>query len=109
MSDAISLLNTAINTPFNGSMVYLKLSTHFFGEGGMRFETRFLCIALAVLELRNPPAFAFQVLGSKVCVTIAQLKYSFLVRALKASVVHPYYHVSFLPSCCDYTGPQASP
>jgi hypothetical protein len=43
------------------------------------FETEFLCIALAVLgthsvdqaglELRNPPASAFQVLGLKACAT----------------------------------------
>jgi hypothetical protein len=29
------------------------------------FETGFFCIALAVLELRNPPASAFQVLRLK--------------------------------------------
>jgi hypothetical protein len=33
------------------------------------FKTGFLCIALAVLELRNPPASASQVLGSKACTT----------------------------------------
>ena len=43
------------------------------------FETGFLCIALAVLELnfvdqaglqlRNPPAFASRVLGLKACTT----------------------------------------
>ena len=53
----------------------------FFG-----FETVFLCVALAVLELwthfvdqaglehRNPPASASQVLGLKACVTTAQLR-----------------------------------
>ena len=35
------------------------------------FETGFLCVALAVLELRNPPAFAYQVLGLKACATTA--------------------------------------
>jgi hypothetical protein len=33
------------------------------------FETGFLCVALAGLELRNPPAFASQVLGLKACAT----------------------------------------
>jgi hypothetical protein len=33
------------------------------------FETEFLCVALAVLELRALPAFASQVLGLKVCAT----------------------------------------
>ena len=38
------------------------------------FETTgFLCVALAVLELRNPPASAFQVLGLKACATTAWL------------------------------------
>jgi hypothetical protein len=45
------------------------------------FETWFLCVALAVLELtgdqdglelRNPPASVSQVLGLKVCTTTAQ-------------------------------------
>jgi hypothetical protein len=48
------------------------------------FETGFLCVALAVLELthleqavlklRNPPASASQVLGLKVCATTAWLQ-----------------------------------
>ena len=33
------------------------------------FKTGFLCVALAVLELRNPPASASPVLGLKVCAT----------------------------------------
>jgi hypothetical protein len=39
------------------------------------FETGFLCVALAVLELRNPPASASasQALGLKVCATTARL------------------------------------
>ena len=37
------------------------------------FETGFLCVALAVLELRNPPASASRVLGLKVCNTTARL------------------------------------
>ena len=41
------------------------------------FETGFFCIALAIdqagLELKNPPASAFQVLGLKVCPTTAWL------------------------------------
>jgi hypothetical protein len=35
------------------------------------FETGFLCVALAVLELRNPPASASQVLELKACTTTA--------------------------------------
>jgi hypothetical protein len=35
------------------------------------FETGFLCVALAGLELRNLPASAFQVLGLKACATFA--------------------------------------
>jgi hypothetical protein len=38
-------------------------------------ETGFLCVALAVLKLRNPPASASQVLGLKACATTAQLKH----------------------------------
>jgi hypothetical protein len=38
------------------------------------FETGFLCIALAVLELRNPPASASRVLELKACATTTQLK-----------------------------------
>jgi hypothetical protein len=50
------------------------------------FETGFLCIALAVLELfvdqaglelRNPPAFASRVLGLKACATTPDLHSSF--------------------------------
>jgi hypothetical protein len=33
------------------------------------FETGFICVALAGLELRNPPASASQVLGLKACAT----------------------------------------
>jgi hypothetical protein len=33
------------------------------------FKTGFLCIVLAVLELRNPPASASRVLGLKACAT----------------------------------------
>ena len=52
------------------------------------FETGFLCIALAVLELtfvdqaglelRNPPASASQVLGLKVCAINARRSFAFL-------------------------------
>jgi hypothetical protein len=45
---------------------------HFF------FETGFLCVALAVLKLRNPPASAFRVLGLKACATTARLAYQIL-------------------------------
>jgi hypothetical protein len=37
-------------------------------------EAGFLCVALAVLKLRNPPASASQVLGLKACATTARLK-----------------------------------
>ena len=40
--------------------MFLKI--FFFNKG-------FLCVALAVLELRNPPASASPVLGLKVCAT----------------------------------------
>jgi hypothetical protein len=36
------------------------------------FQTGFLCVALAVLELRNTPASASQLLGLKACTTTAQ-------------------------------------
>jgi hypothetical protein len=49
------------------------------------FETGFLCVALAVLELtlytklaRNPPASASQVLGLKMCTTTPGLEMEFL-------------------------------
>jgi hypothetical protein len=38
-------------------------------------ETGFLCVALAVLELRNLSASASQVLGLKACATTARLHY----------------------------------
>jgi hypothetical protein len=41
-------------------------------------ETGFLCIALAVLELRNPPVSVSRVLGLKACTTTAQLSYFLL-------------------------------
>jgi hypothetical protein len=37
------------------------------------FKTGYLCVALAVLELRKLPASASQVLGLKACATTAQL------------------------------------
>jgi hypothetical protein len=37
-------------------------------------ETGFLCVSLAVLELRNLPASASQVLGLKACATTARPK-----------------------------------
>jgi hypothetical protein len=42
------------------------------------FKTGFLCVALAVLELRNPPASASQVLGLKACATTARHNQTFL-------------------------------
>jgi hypothetical protein len=42
-------------------------------------ETGFLCIALAVLELRNPPVSASQVLGLKTCATTAPAFFFFFL------------------------------
>jgi hypothetical protein len=46
-------------------------------------ETGFLCIALAVLELRNLPASASQVLGLKACAITAWLVYDLPVYTSK--------------------------
>jgi hypothetical protein len=45
------------------------------------FEMGFLCIANAVLELRDPPASASQVLGLKACATTAQ-QYFFKIKII---------------------------
>jgi hypothetical protein len=45
------------------------LSLFFLFPFGFFFEAGFLCIALAILKLRNPPASASQVLGLKACAT----------------------------------------
>jgi hypothetical protein len=58
-------------TTFNASNV-LVISSFFFYFFWF-FETGFLCVALAVLELRNPPASASQVLGLKGFTTTARL------------------------------------
>jgi hypothetical protein len=42
------------------------------------FETGFLCVALAVLGLRNLPASASQVLGLKACATTPGSKFFLL-------------------------------
>ena len=64
------------------------MSLFFLGGGGGVFEAGFLCVALTVLELtfvdqaglklRNPPAFASQVLGLKACATTAPLSVNIL-------------------------------
>ena len=46
----------------------------------MGFKTGFLCIALAVLELRNLPAF--QMMGLKACATTTQLDETLKKKAL---------------------------
>ena len=46
------------------------------------FETGFLCVALAVLELRNLPASASRVLGLKACATMPSLSLSFLMNSV---------------------------
>jgi hypothetical protein len=60
-------------------LINFKLLRFPFFEG-LGFETVFLCVALAVLELtqadlelRNPPASVSQVLGLKACTTAARL------------------------------------
>ena len=45
---------------------------NFLGGGGLK--TGFLCVVLAVLELRNQSASASQVLRLKVCATTARLE-----------------------------------
>jgi hypothetical protein len=50
---------------FLGEKLYIYIICLFF-------ETGFLCVALAVLELRNLLAFASQVLGLKAYTTTAQ-------------------------------------
>ena len=49
-----------------------KLSLQVF----FLFETGFLCVALDVLELRNPPASASRVLGLKACSTTTRPDFS---------------------------------
>jgi hypothetical protein len=47
------------------------------------FSRQGFCVALAGLELRNPPAFASQVLGLKVCATTVQQEYLFKKQTTK--------------------------
>ena len=47
--------------------VWLSFLSSFF------FETGFLCVALAILELRDPPASASQVLGLMMCTNMLGL------------------------------------
>jgi hypothetical protein len=46
-------------------------------------ETGFFCVALAVLELRKPPASASRVLGLKTCATTPGSSVSFYVGVRK--------------------------
>jgi hypothetical protein len=59
-------------------MIGHLIKTNFFWGGCLFvclfFETGFLCIALTVLELTDPPASASRVLELKACVTTAWLK-----------------------------------
>ena len=57
---------------FSGLLLFLFV---WFGLvfGFWFFEAGFLCVAQAGLELRNPPASAFQVLGLKECATTVPL------------------------------------
>ena len=69
----------------------MVVHTFFFFFFGFS-EIGFLCVALAVLELRNPPASASQVLGLKVCATTPGLAvHTFKAgrsQSLKASLVY---------------------
>ena len=49
------------------------LSLHHHLPAALFLETGFLCVALAVLELRGPPVSASRVLGLKTCATTAKL------------------------------------
>jgi hypothetical protein len=60
-------------------------------------ETGFLCIALGVLKLRNPPASTSQVLGLKVCATTPGLSLIFKVKHvydIETIKVCSYAHLS---------------
>jgi hypothetical protein len=61
--------------------------------GGLCFETGLLCVALAVLELRNPPASASasQVLGLKACGTTPGRKTVFKGNLFQFKVGNYYY------------------
>jgi hypothetical protein len=55
------------------------------------FETGFLCIVLAALELRYPPASAPHVLGLKACATTSRLKYLIFKMGAKGVKVNITY------------------
>jgi hypothetical protein len=57
---------------FGWLVIWLFLFVCMFDRFLLFFETGFLCITLAGLELRNPPVSASQVLGLKACTTTAQ-------------------------------------
>jgi hypothetical protein len=63
------------------------------------FETGFLCVALSVLELRNPPVSASQVLGLKACATMPGFLLSF---CFKSTRVQEHLYVQWgLPGGSD--------
>jgi hypothetical protein len=78
--------STCLHLPNAGIKVAPALVFFFWGVGGTGFETGFLCVVLAVLELtlvvqaglelRNLPASASHVLGLKACATTARLSFS---------------------------------
>jgi hypothetical protein len=53
----------------------------FFFFSFLFSKAGFVCVALAVLELRNPPASASQMLGLKACATTGQLEGPFFNKA----------------------------
>jgi hypothetical protein len=64
--------------PIKGFICEWQFMVFFFEGGVLVFQDRvFLCVALAVPELRNPPASASQVLGLKVCATTARQQFMF--------------------------------
>lgn len=72
-----------------GMRKWVKLKLLFWLSFSLVFESGFYCVALAGLELRDPPAFASQVLGFKVCITTPTFKVSFFNVTSKRECVCP--------------------
>jgi hypothetical protein len=60
-----TLLSKYLFKPLDKRGAQFSSEKHFLFFLFLFFETGFLCVALAVLKLRDPPASASQVLGSK--------------------------------------------
>jgi hypothetical protein len=63
------------------------------------FETGFLCVDQAGLELRNPPASASQVLGLKACATTAGFHMHILKNLFLKFLVIYFMCMNILPQC----------